>query len=71
MAVGRGVLDKSGFLESCVSAVFVDRADRFGRNSQGDVLIHLRDKDLLLLKVWVLADISGRVELGSTSTVAV
>lgn len=62
-------LDDSRFLQCRVRAVLLDVAETFRRDVDQDCLVEFRDENAALLKVRLAADLSGRVELGSTGTV--
>lgn len=64
-------LDDTGCLEGLVGAILGNGAHTFGGEDDGHGAVKLRDEDALLLEVRLLADVAGRVELGSTNTVAV
>ena len=65
------LFDDTGVPESLEWAFLLDGAEAAGRDCEREGLLELRNVHLLLLKVWITADIAARVELGSTSTVAV
>jgi hypothetical protein len=63
------VLNYSGFFENCISPVLVDSFYGASRKGQSYELFDFRNVNFLFLEVHILANSSGRVELGSTSTV--
>ncbi len=63
------LLNDSSFLESFECAYLVDRAEAASRYWEYESFVEFRDKNALLLKVWVFADHAGWVELCSTSAI--
>ena len=64
-------LDDPGFREGFVCAVFRNRLDGLGRESEGDRFVYLGNKNALLLEIWLAPNLAGRVKFGSTNTVGV
>ncbi len=65
------ILYQTRFFESGKSAVLIDGLDCSSRNSQNHGLFELRNIHTLLFEVSVFSYLAGRVELGSSSGVAV
>ena len=64
-------LNNPSFFEDRVGASFVDGFDGLGGEGKGEGFLQFGHIDTLLLKIHILADHAGRVELGSTSAVGV
>ena len=64
-------LNQTGFFESGVSAVAIDRFNGPSRNGQGHRLIHFRNEDLLFLQVGILTNPAGRIELGGAGAIRI
>ena len=54
-----------------MGAAFGDGLNGTGGEGEGDGLLQFRDINALFLEIDILSDVSGRVELGSTSPVGV
>lgn len=63
------LFDDACFLEGGVCAELVDGLEAVGRYIEYECFLEFRHKNALLLKVWILADHAGRIELRSTGTV--
>lgn len=63
------ILYDAGFLKSSEGAFLLDGAKSASRDRQNDRLLEFWDVNTLLLEVWIASDVSGRIELGCTSSV--